>query len=317
MSYLPTANVINTFGSGANANVVVTELLGYGGDFRIANSTLGAIESITIISGGYGYDDFPTANLAGSGDGTATASVTVVEGVYTYPGRYLNDDGHLSSYNFLQDRDYYQNFSYVLRVKESIKNYRKVLKDLVHPAGLKMFGEYVYQEEIGNSKQVISYTTDVVSGTIKSEGFVKTGNTININYISHGLSINDKVYLGFTDNVSLDNLANGIFIITNNSNPDYFEVKQKSNIRTLTINNAGRGYNSNSYLIFTGDGQGANASYVKNANGSIISVTLNEYGGRYTNPPTVTANGANSVAATFDITIAYANDTFGNVDVLI
>lgn len=317
INHLPRANVINTLGTGHNANIMVTELLGTGGTFGVSNSTLGAIQSIRIISGGSGYANTPTIDLSGSGDGTATAVAAVVEGVFTYPGRYLNDDGHLSSYNFLQDKDFYQNFSYVLRVKESIENYRKVFKDLVHPAGMKMFGEYVYSEENWSDvSNVITQTSNTIKGTIKTKTYIKTGNTVNVNYASHGLSLNTKVYLGFTENVSIDNVQNGIFTVIGNSSPNYFTVRQKSNVRTLSINNAGRLYNANSYLVFTGDGHGANASFTVNSSGSLVSLNVVEYGAGYSQIA-VTANGTNSVAATFNVTLSFANNTSGNVEVQI
>ena len=74
-------------------------------------------------------------------------------------------------------------------------------------------------------------------------------------------------------------------------------------------------YNSNSNLVITGDGSGANAYYTINSNGSIVSVNVLNYGIDYTSTPSVTANGSNSVAATFDVLLAFANNTSGNVDV--
>jgi hypothetical protein len=145
---LPTANVIS--GTGSSANIAVSLRLGEGATFVLTNSTLGAIQEIEIVNRGLGYTDVPTINLQSLGDGTGTANATILEGAFTYPGRYLNDDGFLSSYNFIQDRDYYQNFSYVLRLKESIATYRKVIKQLVHPAGMKLFGQYLTIDEQDN-----------------------------------------------------------------------------------------------------------------------------------------------------------------------
>jgi hypothetical protein len=142
---LPSANVITSTGNGAV--ITVTARLGEGGEFVVANTTLGAIQQISILERGSGYTSPPTINLQSLGDGTATANASIIEGVFTYPGRYLNDDGFLSSYNFLQDRDYYQNFSYVLRLRQSIANYRKAIKDLVHPSGTKLFGAYLVEDE--------------------------------------------------------------------------------------------------------------------------------------------------------------------------
>jgi hypothetical protein len=193
---LPLATVIS--GSGTGANIAVTSILGDGGTFVSSNSTIGAIQSIEIISGGAGYvTGETTVDLTTLGDGTATATITAVEGVYEYPGRYLNDDGMPSSFNFLQDRDYYQNFSYVIRSPQSIETYRKTIKELAHPAGMKLFGEYLaFSEQVVNANT--TNTENAVKGTIKTMTFVKTGNTININYGSaHGLSNGNVVALNF------------------------------------------------------------------------------------------------------------------------
>jgi len=149
MSYLPTCNIDS--GTGSGANVVVTALLGTGVELRAANTTLGAIQRVILWSGGSGYLEEPTIDMTGYGDGTATISATYITGIYQYPGRYLNDDGHVSSYNFLQDRDYYQNFSYVIKTKQSIDKFRSYVRTLVHPSGTKMFGEVQNDDAVCSS----------------------------------------------------------------------------------------------------------------------------------------------------------------------
>jgi len=151
---LPLANVISATGN--DANIVVTSIIGDGDQIVASTSTIGTILEIKILSGGSGYTSIPTLNLANMQYGTGgNAIASIVAGIYTYPGRYLNDDGHISSYNFLEDRDYYQNYSYVVKIDESIKKYRKALKDLTHPAGMKLFGQY---EFISNNELEISVT---------------------------------------------------------------------------------------------------------------------------------------------------------------
>jgi hypothetical protein len=139
MEFLPRANVVSATGNGAN--IVVTAILGSGAQMVSSNTTLGAIQRIAIINKGLNYAEPPILDLSGSGNGTATATARIIEGVYEYEGRYLNDDGQVSSYNFLQDRDYYQNFSYVIKARRSIERYRQAFKSLVHPSGMKMWGE--------------------------------------------------------------------------------------------------------------------------------------------------------------------------------
>jgi hypothetical protein len=313
---LPTANVVS--GTGNGAIITVTQRLGEGGSYALANSTLGAIESLQIVNRGSGYTSVPTINLQSRGDGTATAEATILQGVFTYPGRYLNDDGHLSSFNFLQDRDYYQNFSYVLRLKESITNYRKAIRQLVHPAGMKLFGQYLLTDEQDN----LAYSTggeDSKRFLTVTKSYEKTGNTINISYASHSLSLNTSVYLDFITGGNT-NVVSGLYTVTNNTLSDYFEVvSRRSGVKSIDIIDAGLGYNSNSFIVFTEEnGKKANATYTINSSGSIVSVDITDYGFFYSTAPTATANGSNTTPATFTVTLNhYANNTSGNVDVSI
>lgn len=313
ISLLPKANVITTTGSGAN--IAVTNILGSGEILRANTDTLGAIKEVFILSRGRGYED-ANIDLTKSGNGKARANVSVVAGdifgVFAYPGRYLNDDGHISSYNFLQDRDYYQTFSYVIKTPLSTKEYRQAIQDLVHPAGMRMFGEYLVVDEPANTTCPCNVST-MMKTVIVPRTYEKIGNTINVNYGSHGFEVGNTVFLEFTSN-NAGNVENGIYTI-NLTSTDYFEVIQKGPIKTISINNAGRGYNANSYLIFTGDGFGANAIYTINANGSIVSVNVHNFGIEYSRVPVVTANGSNSVPATFNVSIMFANNTSGNVEV--
>ena len=51
--------------------------MGEGGEYIVANTTLGAIQTISIINRGTGYTSVPTINLQSLGDGTATATIRI------------------------------------------------------------------------------------------------------------------------------------------------------------------------------------------------------------------------------------------------
>lgn len=174
-SFLPRANVISTTGSGAN--VTVTAILGDGEFFgQTGNTPIGSIEEISIINKGVNYDDTTTLDLTGSGDGNANATVTTIEGVISFPGRFLNDDGFLSAYNFLQDQHYYQPYSYVIRTDVPMTEYATTMKKLGHPSGLKMFGEYINKDQ-----------TDSISYDIEdSESTIFTGDTLTASFRKYG-----------------------------------------------------------------------------------------------------------------------------------
>jgi len=84
---------------------------------------------------------------------TATG-IAVIGGMTDYPGFFLNADGKLSDFKFLQDSFFFQKFSYVLIVSESIDFYRDVVKELLHPAGLILFGQFQHTDEIDVGVQV-------------------------------------------------------------------------------------------------------------------------------------------------------------------
>lgn len=315
INFLPVANVVSATGS--NGKITVKSILGSGAKFQAKANKVGGIRSLIIRSRGSGYED-AFADLTANGDGLAVVNVSVVAGdifgVYAYPGRWLNDDGQLSSPNYLQDRDYYQTFSYVIKTDESIENYRKVVKDLVHPAGTNLFGEHMRLDQAANTICPCNVETALfMTSTLKS--YEKTGNTINISYQEHSLDVGNTVYLEFSSGGNT-NVKNGIYSVLTTL-PNYFTVRQYSPINSIIITNPGENYNANSYLVITGDGKNANGTFTINANGSIVSVSITDQGALYTQSPTTTANGSNGIMATFTTIIKYANNTNGNVFVSI
>lgn len=251
--FLPTANVISSNVLASNASIQVTAVLGSGETLYSANSIQGRILSLQILQSGSGYINAPTLNLTQSGDGTAQAVATIITGTFTYPGRYLNDDGHISSYNFIQDRDYYQKFSYVVKVKQSIDKYRSVLKNLIHPAGMKLFGEYATVDEGTNLYLPIRDASDnLVSSTTRTYRF-ETGN-VYINYTSHGLQTGNTIYLDWiTGNLAAGNVTT--------AHP-YDSIKGPYKVKTVV--------NTNQFIINT-------VPYIANTNTDITLVALPTY----------------------------------------
>jgi hypothetical protein len=64
-----------------------------------------------------------------------------------YPGYYINNDGFLDDAIFIQDSRYYQAFSYVIKIDERLDTYKSLVKTLLHPAGMAVFGEYNVKNE--------------------------------------------------------------------------------------------------------------------------------------------------------------------------
>lgn len=136
---VPTAEVISATGTGGEISV-----LGGGGTITEAK-----LLDFPIVLGSdidtNGFTAYP--DFTGQGDGLATGEM-ISEVLGEYPGRYLNEDGHLSSSKKLQDNFFYQDYSYVLKVGLTINNWKDVIKKAIHPAGLVVFGEVVFLDTL-------------------------------------------------------------------------------------------------------------------------------------------------------------------------
>lgn len=137
-----------------DANLEVEVVISNGASFLLEPQTeepFGKIRSIRVTNHGYGYQSTPTIDLSGSGNGRANAIAIMLSNLFTSPGRYQTTQGFLSSDQRLQDDGYYTTFSYVVRSQTELGKYKNILKDLTHPAGMKLWGEYLIDAELSPS----------------------------------------------------------------------------------------------------------------------------------------------------------------------
>lgn len=164
-NFLPQISVNTSGGSGAN--ITVSSVLSYGSPFTeldVRTTELGKVEALSVTARGENYSTPPSVSITTTtGDGNANVTATVSTGTFTYPGRFLDDTGFPSSFNYLQDRDYYQNYSYVIRVRESIEKYRLYLKNILSPAGFKLWGDYILDESDELQQQVTMANSTIVT----------------------------------------------------------------------------------------------------------------------------------------------------------
>jgi len=109
---------------------------------------LGNVLKFDIINSGYNYSgthELYKKNI----DGTFTKiSGSYETGVVTrYPGYYKTVSSSPSSRGKLQDNRVYQELSYVLQVESNILEYADIVKRLVHPAGMGLFGNYLIKRD--------------------------------------------------------------------------------------------------------------------------------------------------------------------------
>lgn len=76
---------------------------------------------------------------------TGSANSSEPSGVIEGQGRWTNNDGFLSWDKYIQDNDYYQDYSYEIRTYITRDVYENLIKRIIHPAGLKFFGKLAAQ----------------------------------------------------------------------------------------------------------------------------------------------------------------------------
>ena len=117
------------------------------------NTTANLVTGNTITTSG------ASAKIAQIDIPTTTATVGTIA---TTAGEFLGERGKISSDVMrVQDSNYYQDYSYVVRVGESINTWRNAIKRTVHPAGWAVFGEVSIVNQVTAGIQ--AFTADDLS----------------------------------------------------------------------------------------------------------------------------------------------------------
>lgn len=148
---LPIVHVSSNNPLAVGANIVTELTLSGGASFLLSAQTqepVGKIKTIRITNHGYGYESPPVIDLSGSGNGKANAVAVMLSNLFEAAGRFTTTEGFLSADQKLQDDGYYTTYSYVVRAETELAKYKRILKDLTHPAGMKLWGVYTISETI-------------------------------------------------------------------------------------------------------------------------------------------------------------------------
>jgi len=80
----------------------------------------------------------------------ATTGITAIANT---GGNYITERGHISENSMkVQDSFYYQDYSYVVRIGESINQWRDSIRRSVHPAGWNVFGEVSFATSLADAQ---------------------------------------------------------------------------------------------------------------------------------------------------------------------
>lgn len=164
----PTITVQST--AGTSAEIVLDAVMG-DGEILSGSSTKkpGGITRVKIIDGGKGYKYIPFINMTTTGDGQASLVAEIDQSFETFEGKWTTSDSIISSTERkIQGRDYYVDYSYVLSSKVEFRKYKKILKELLHPAGLVNYSRLKVDavSNVSNLDIITVDTTKTLSGRV-------------------------------------------------------------------------------------------------------------------------------------------------------
>jgi hypothetical protein len=119
----------------------------------------GVPTSWSIINPGEGFRNAQTVITLTSKTGEELDITLFTKYLYSYDGKYKDDRGKLSDVNRLQDNYKYQSYSYIIKSTISQNQWVKRFKDLMHPAGMEVFGDLIITNNI-NFGPFIEIITD-------------------------------------------------------------------------------------------------------------------------------------------------------------
>ena len=131
-------------GSGYKATPSITGGgTGSGVNITLGGIGIGGVGGLTIVNNGFHYTQVPSLSLTSKGDGTAVIVGTIGGYEDEHQTRWIGDDGKLSAANYIQDSEYYQAYSYVIKSGNTIDKWRDYVKRLIHPTGLALWSRTI------------------------------------------------------------------------------------------------------------------------------------------------------------------------------
>ena len=134
--------------------LTIDTLSGINAVLRPNGTTIGGVKSVKFYDFGIGYTVAPSLTVVHSqpvyaGD-NEVASVSITLGTMCrYPGEYSRKKSLLNDISsVIHGGDKYQPFSYIIKSSQSLSQYRDVLKNLVHPAGMIVFGQVLVDTRV-------------------------------------------------------------------------------------------------------------------------------------------------------------------------
>lgn len=128
-------------------------------------TAVGKVLNVKVTNTGNGYIDGSYVNLVNKAGTVITKGTIHTRGQGFKEGTWTTLDSHLNyqSGKVLQDSYYYQQYSYEIGTGLDINTYENFLKDVVHVAGTKLFGKFIYKDVTNVSTNITSFIETNIS----------------------------------------------------------------------------------------------------------------------------------------------------------
>lgn len=141
-------------------SVIVIDPSGIGYSAKVDQINLaGGIKKLSIVNSGLNYGGDVVVDVFNQNGAKNSRVLALSSAITEYPGYFSGNSGKASANKRIQDSDYYQVYSYVLRAKVSFDTYFETLKQIVHPAGTKMIGSVLVNAALENAISASSQAT--------------------------------------------------------------------------------------------------------------------------------------------------------------
>jgi hypothetical protein len=119
----------------------------------------GTITTVDLFNSGYGYRDGQTVTLQLLNNPTEVIGSVILGGTGKSEGKWLNRKSFTSDIMKLHDNLFYQDYSYQIISQRMLKSYENLVRNLIHPSGLALFGTYRLDRIIEDDQDIIVETT--------------------------------------------------------------------------------------------------------------------------------------------------------------
>lgn len=172
----------------------------------INTNSNGTITNINLTYPGSGYTTVPTLRIQ-SANGYGAILETKINDLDTFSeiranivkgavgkgiGYWENTQGFLDSDKYIQDDYYYQDYSYEIRVQQTLNTYKNILYNTFHTAGSELFGQYL-SIDVANSSFLDLYSSYSVDPSSSIFRYL-TSDTIDFTSDNTNVTV-DKYYV--------------------------------------------------------------------------------------------------------------------------